>query len=151
MRPSEVRTRVLADHERLRRDLERLEALSNGVSERRGDARVAALREEAQSFLVRLREHMRWEEAHLLPALRDADAWGRERAERLQGDHREQRELLDFIVARLRDRERPGPVVARDVAGLIDLLREDMREEEEALLDERVLRDDVVAIAMETG
>jgi hypothetical protein len=89
---------------------------------------------------------MRWEESYLLPALREADAWGEERAARLIRDHREQRELFDFLNARLRDEAQPAALVARDVNHLVALLRDDMREEEAELLDERVLRDDIVAV-----
>lgn len=150
MRPSEVRERVLADHRTLRRDLDRLEALA-----RAGVGRVCVssdtLRVESERLLARLQLHMHWEERHLLPALREADAWGAERAERLVADHREQRELLDFVLLRLRDATRPARVVVSDIQALIELLREDMREEEAELLDERVLRDDVVGIAVESG
>ncbi len=148
MRPSEIRDRILDDHRALRGELEGLQRLAGDVD---GGAPSEALRAEAQAFLARLRTHMSWEEAYLLPALRSADAWGEVRAERLTSDHREQRELLDFILVRLCDATRPARIVAADVLHLIDLLRQDMREEEEELLDERVLRDDVVAIEVETG
>jgi hemerythrin-like domain-containing protein len=152
MRPSEIRLRVLADHEVLRVDLLRLESLAaEGVEPAASQEPLSNLRGEAERFLARLREHMRWEEIYLLPALEQADAWGQERAQRLVDDHREQRELLDLIVTRLRDPERPDAIVARDINNLIGLLREDMCEEEADLLDERVLRDDVIAIEMETG
>lgn len=143
-----MRRRVLDDHGRLRAELERLERLAEAILE---DAETDALRAEAEQFLERLQRHMRWEERYLLPALLGADAWGRERAARLERDHREQRELFDFILLRLRDGSRPSPVVARDVRSLVDLLRDDMREEEEELLDERVLRDDVIGIDVEAG
>jgi len=143
-----VRRRVLEDHERLRGELERLEGLAEQILR---EAEAEMLRAESEQFLERLLRHMRWEESYLLPALLDADAWGRERAARLERDHREQRELFAFILERLRDGARPTAVVARDVCNLVDLLRDDMREEEQDLLDERVLRDDVVGIDVETG
>jgi hypothetical protein len=143
---------VLSDHRALRAELERLEALAvEVVAQTPEPARVGDLRTDADGLLARLRDHMRWEEAYLLPALRDADAWGEERALRLVADHSEQRELLGFILERLHDKARTDAMVVRDVHGLIALLREDMREEEEELLDERVLRDDVVAIDLEAG
>src|SRR5262245_26339997 len=149
MEPSEVRTRILGDHERLRADLDRLEALVSDL--RDGRAELAMLRLDGGALLARLQVHMRWEESYLLPALRAADAWGEERAERLVRDHREQRDVLAFLAARLRDEAQPAALVAGDVDHLITLLRDDMREEEADLLDERVLRDDVVAIEVETG
>jgi iron-sulfur cluster repair protein YtfE (RIC family) len=143
---------VLSDHRALRAELERLETLAVEVVEQTPEpARIGDLRTDADGLLARLGDHMRWEETYLLPALRDADAWGEERALRLAADHREQRELLGFILERLHDPTRTDAMVVRDVHGLIALLREDMREEEEELLDERVLRDDVVAIDMEAG
>jgi iron-sulfur cluster repair protein YtfE (RIC family) len=150
MEPSKVRQRVLADHERLRRDVDQIEGFANEIIEGLRMP-ISALRAEAKELVAQLRAHMHWEESYLLPALRDADAWGAERADHLVRDHREQRDRLDFIAARLRDATRPGDLVARDVVHLVDLLREDMRVEELELLDERVLRDDIVAIDVVTG
>ena len=149
MEPSAIRSRILNDHQGLRRDLERLEALAADV--RDGRTPCVVLRVDAESVLAWLLNHMRWEESYLVPALREADAWGAERAERLLRDHGEQRELLDFLAARLRADPAPVALVVRDVTHLIALLREDMRQEEEELLDERVLRDDVVAIDALSG
>jgi iron-sulfur cluster repair protein YtfE (RIC family) len=149
MEPSAIRARILSDHQGLRRDLERLEALAAEVST--GRTPSTALRVDTEALLAWLRAHMRWEESYLLPALREADAWGNERAERLVQDHREQRELLDFLNQRIADEMQPAALLARDVAHLIALLRDDMRVEEAELLDERVLRDDVVAIDVVTG
>ena len=144
MKPSEVRSRVLSDHERLRRDLDRLGDLAGVI--RNGHVALATLRADTEVLLARLEAHMHWEESYLLPTLREADAWGVERAEQLTRDHREQRELLDYLTRSLRDRAKPAALVEREVRHLIGLLRDDMREEEAELLDERVLRDDVVAV-----
>ena len=150
MEPSEVRVRILGDHERLRNDLVRVEGFAREILEGLRTP-IVALRTEAEELLNRLFVHMRWEESYLLPALRDADAWGAERAELLGRDHRAQRDMLEFALARLRDVVPPPASVARDILYLVDRLREDMRVEEQDILDERVLRDDVVGIAVETG
>jgi hypothetical protein len=144
MSPSEIRTRILQDHERLRHDLDQLEACAGELGADRGA--LERLRVDAAALITHLDGHMRWEEWYLLPALREADAWGVERAARLASDHRAQRELLDFLNVRLHDETRPAALVAQDVAHLVGLLRDDMREEEAEMLDERVLRDDVIAI-----
>jgi iron-sulfur cluster repair protein YtfE (RIC family) len=152
MKPSEIRARVMEDHAGLRVDLDRLEALARRVRE--GDPAkpdVDALRSGAKALLDRLWAHMRWEETWLLPALRGADAWGSERARRLVGDHREQRVLLEFLLDRLLDSARPDRLVFSDVDALLAFLRKDMEEEERDLVDERILRDDVVGIEVETG
>jgi iron-sulfur cluster repair protein YtfE (RIC family) len=112
---------------------------------------VGALRLEGEELLRRLQEHMLWEDLHLAPALRQADAWGEERAARLDSDHREQRQVLAHCLDAVSDPSRPTSVVARTLIDLIGMLREDMEEEERLLLDERVLRDDVIGIDVETG
>ena len=151
MRPSEVRRRVLEDHGGLRADLDRIEALAREADESRVAGVTDQLRREAQRILERLRMHMEWEEQHLVPALRAADAWGEERVAQLLADHREQREILDLIVKRLRDPERPDALIAEDVSDWVAYLREDMQQEEHDLLDERVLRDDVISVNLEAG
>jgi hypothetical protein len=94
---------------------------------------------------------MGFEELHLARALRAADAWGRERAERLEREHREQRELLAHALDGLEDEGRPPQLLARSLVDLVRLLEDDMSGEEQALLDPRVLRDDVVSIDAEGG
>jgi hemerythrin-like domain-containing protein len=150
VRPSEVRHRVLDDHEILRRMLTDIEALARDTLA--GDRQLLGqLREHGEALLARLAEHMRWEDRYLSHALQEADAWGRERAAALEHEHQEQRRLLRDAVERLRDEARPAPMIARELADLVERLRSDMVEEERDLLDERVLRDDVVGIDVETG
>jgi hemerythrin-like domain-containing protein len=145
MRPSEVRERVLADHEVLRQSLDDLERRAQAAIGG-GEDRAPELRADAERFLATLQRHMRWEDRFLAPALREADAWGVERAARLDAEHREQRELLHHVLEGLRDLTRPGPVVAANLLDLVRLLREDMDDEEEALVNPRVLRDDVISL-----
>ena len=145
MRPSEVRQRVLADHAALRRLLDHLEQSAARVAQDEPSA-VSSLRAEGERLLATLREHMGWEDRFLAPALRRADAWGEERARQLDGDHREQRELLKHVLAGLRDASRPAAVLARNLLDLVTLLRADMEHEERTLLDPRVLRDDVISL-----
>lgn len=150
MTPAEVREWVLKDHKTLRAQLDALDELARQV--RDGDRRlIGPLRLEAERFLNRFDNHTRWEDAYLRPALVEADAWGLERAKRLDHDHTEQRALLADSLASLRDAERPPVSVARGVLDLISLIRADMEEEERDLLDPRILRDDVVTIDAESG
>jgi iron-sulfur cluster repair protein YtfE (RIC family) len=150
MRASEVRHRILSDHDQLRCDFERVEVLASEVL-RRPDARLPELRAVGEAMLQRLAAHMRWEESYLFGALRDADAWGAERAARLVRDHRSQRELLRVVRERLCDGSHPAALLVAELRRLVVLLRADLGEEERDLLDERVLRDDVVAIDQATG
>jgi hemerythrin-like domain-containing protein len=150
MLPSEVRRRVLTDHEALRARLEEIEDLVVVVEEG-GAERELSLRMRAVEFLDALERHMQWEERHLVPVLRDSDAWGPERVERFHHEHREQREVLRHILAILGDRDRPATLVARGIRDFAVLMRADMEDEESVFLDPRVVRDDVVAIDVETG
>jgi hemerythrin-like domain-containing protein len=148
MRPSEVRARVLSDHDELRGRLDRLERVALAASS--GDS-AEALRPEAEAFLDRLAIHMSWEDLHLVPVLREADSWGEERIARFAEEHREQREMLEYVLRELHDAGRPETVVARKVLDLVALLRADMEEEESVFLDERILRDDPIAIDLFAG
>jgi hemerythrin-like domain-containing protein len=148
--PAETRAWILQDHQNLRVLLSQLEDVAQQVQD--GDRRLLGpLRLEAERFMHRFEDHTRWEDRYLRPALLDADAWGQERAARLDHDHTEQRKLLEDSLDRLREADRPPAQVARAVLDLIALIRTDMEEEERDLLDPRVLRDDVVAIDTEAG
>ena len=150
MRPSEVRSRILDDHEIIRAMLQSVERVSSEVI--RGKSQLTgAMRFEGETLMERLLEHMQWEDLHLRPALCEADTWGQERAERLDRDHREQREMLRYALASVEDQSRPPLVIARQLLDLVRLLREDMEDEEQLLVNDRVLRDDVVSIDVETG
>ncbi len=147
MKPSEVRRHVLDDHSELRDMLVRLEALARDERNQTSDT----LRLAGEALLERLATHMRWEDRYLGPAVREADGWGDARAALLAEDHREQREILGYALAQLRDGSRPKALVAVTLLDLVEMLRKDMEEEEAALLDPSVLRDDVVSIDTETG
>jgi len=150
MRPSEIRRRVLADHEELRDRLNRIERLAHRARAPHGPS-PSGLRGEAEALLDRLAIHMHWEDRYLIPVLREADGWGEVRVDRFARDHREQRELLEYVLRELHDPRRPEGVVAGKVLDLVALLREDMAEEESAFLGQRLLRDDPVAIDLFTS
>ena len=140
MRPSEFRHRILEDHERLRGVLLSLEFLGRRILD--GDAEsLGPLRLKGETLHGLLLEHMEWEDRFLAPALRRAGAWGLERARSLDREHLEQRELLNHILAGLRDPTRPSVTLARTMVDLVALLRADMQDEEETTLDPRMLWD----------
>ena len=145
MRPSEVRRRILQDHQALRGILLSLEALSKEVLDK-GQLVERPLRMQGEALLSQLRDHMDWEDAHLRPALLAADEWGEARAASLDSDHREQREMLGYALKRIRDTNAPPVILARGLLDLVKVLRQDMEEEESLFLDERQLRDGVVGL-----
>ena len=141
MKPSEVRRQVLADHAALRDKLSCLQKVAQQVLE--GErSQLGTLRFEGEALLKMLLEHIQWEDVNLDPALRRSDVWGDQRAAQLARDHREQRELLEHALRGLEDQTRPAVVLARSLVDLVELLGEDMADEEAALLDEHVLRND---------
>lgn len=150
MQPSQVRARVLQDHESLRQRMEEIERLAEAVL---GGERAPAgkLRQAATELLVVLTDHMGWEDRYLVPALRDADAWGPERVARFEADHEHQREELRRLLAGLEEPRQPAANLASSILQWLNTLHEDMREEEAAFLDKKVLRDDVIGIDVETG
>lgn len=150
MKPSEIRQRIEHDHETLRAMLFGMEKLALEVLE--GEHKtLGALRLEGETLLGKLLEHMHWEDLYLRPALLETTGFGVARAERLDRDHEEQRELLRWALASVQDQSRPPLVVARQLLDLIRLLRDDMDDEEAVLVNQKVLRDDVIGVDVETG
>jgi hemerythrin-like domain-containing protein len=135
----EIRKQALSDHVALRRTLGRLEGLASRILAGR-DSHLRALRSEAIGFLDALLVHMEWEDLHLAPALREIGARGEHLAAKLTREHVEQRELLRHILRGLSDVGRPGRVVARNLLDLCGLLREEMVDEEEMLINAQLLR-----------
>lgn len=147
-----LRRRILEQHAALREQIRPLEALAREVAEAAEPGELApALRREGQRLLRRLEAHLAFEDENLAPALLAADPWGPERRTRLAQDHAEQRRLLREALAALRARRSHPAVVARRILHLTDHLKADMRDEEAALLDPAVLRDDVVGTDVITG
>ena len=73
------------------------------------------------------------------------------RSNLLEHDHGEQRLVIDQLTKDLRDSTRPTLLVAWSMLDFVKLLRDDIAWEEENLLDDRILRDDVIGIDVEAG
>jgi CBS domain-containing protein/hemerythrin-like domain-containing protein len=146
--PSEVRERIVHEHESLRTMMERIETLAASVID--GDARAdAALRTETRELYQTLLRHIELENAILAPALRETDAFGPARADGLLREHERQHGLLHSALASLD--EHPAKELARTVASFIEDLRRDMEHEEKALLDPELLKDDPITTNSFTG
>ena len=140
MKPSQVRERVLDDHMELRDLIEAVEALSDAF-EKGGDASGIALREHATALYEVFAAHLSLEDAFLIPALREIPEAGAAMADRLEREHREQRELILYLLGRLQQQERPTSLVANEVRSFAEYLRSDMMHEEATILNESLLRD----------
>ena len=140
MRPREIRQHILADHAFLRRTLDELDQQAFRVLRGREDE-LSALRAAALSFHSKFTEHLAFEDRYLAPALREVGLEGIEHSKHLAGDHREQRELLSYILSGLGDQSRPAPVVAGELRSLIELILDDMALEEMTIIKGALLRD----------
>lgn len=134
MRASRVRERIVRDHEYLRGLLDELDQqafrVANGA-----ESEVGTLRALGLQLLGRFSEHLALEDRFLAPALRRAGPDGRERAQRLDADHREQRELLEYLLGKVRDASRPAAVLAAEWRSFVELLLDDMAQEELTVLE----------------
>lgn len=139
MKTDEIRKQALSDHVALRRTLGRLESLASRILAGH-ESHSRALRSEAIGFLDALLVHMEWEDLHLAPALREIGARGEYLAAKLTREHMEQRELLRHILRGLSDLARPGCIVARNLLDLCGLLRDEMVDEEEMLINAQLPR-----------
>lgn len=137
--PSQVRARVLKDHAALRLLIAQVRRAAKQA--RDGGVDRDRFVEAAHTLLRALREHLALEDEILLPTLRTIDAWGPERAKRLETEHAHQREVLEMTEYELDDAERPiGETVAR-MEQFVDRLEKDMMLEEKTDLDEELLRE----------
>jgi hemerythrin-like domain-containing protein len=150
MTPAELRERILAEHAELRRSLADLEALSLDALERGASGREG-LRASGEQFLFQLERHMQHEDEHLIPLLRTIDAWGEERARRVEVEHREQREQMRVYLDALQRGDARREELATLLLDLSSWLARDMADEEETTLHPDLLRDDVIGIDVEAG
>jgi hemerythrin-like domain-containing protein len=136
--PSEVRTRVLRDHEKLRTLIAKLREDAKRV---RGGGDVEPFSKIAQELLTALKAHLDLEDEILMPTLETIDAWGPERAKRLAAEHQNQRAIVEQTEKVL---AAPGPEPVETVARMeqfVDRLEKDMELEEKTSLDEELLRE----------
>jgi hypothetical protein len=148
LKPSQVRARILGEHELLRRSVDRLAAVTARLEAGECEAFTDAL-SSAQSLYHQLLDHLDFEDTLLVTALRDTDAWGDLRADRLASHHVEQRQQLHALADRSRS-ETPSGLAAL-LTGLITDLRLDMTYEEHEVLSADLLRDDVLVVDNEGG
>ena len=150
MDPSEVRKRILEDHQALRGRLVEIEAAIAALGDeptRADAATVATLREVGRATLEELLVHVDLEDRILAPALRETDAFGPVRADGMIAGHRKQREMWRQTLDRLATGSESTRGLVATMRELISELRDDMETEESELLDPTLLKDDLVNIS----
>ncbi|MCA9519004.1 MAG: hemerythrin domain-containing protein [Myxococcales bacterium] len=149
MRPSELRTRMLAEHDDLK---QRIVSIRGALTTRGGELALSAeLKARIERFSVALTAHMAHEEAYLAPALRQSTNWRDQNLNDLRAHHDAQREKLRVLMLALRDPEVPAEVIIHDVSMLLEEVEADVAEEDAQVLTTRMLRDDVVSIDASDG
>lgn len=126
-----IRRNLLSQHENLRQLMKVLEEALAGGDEVATSQAVTTLHDTCQA-------HNAFEEAVLVPILRDIDAWGPERVKQMLDDHSDEHEVLLKLLV-----PTSSPQKLRDALGK---LRAHMENEEATNLAEIVLRDDTVNV-----
>lgn len=148
MNPSQVRKLVLQEHTVLRGRLHTLESAVDAL--RVGRAKAGTVASIARSLLESIVAHTQLEDALLAPALREIDAWGTVRADLLLDHHAQQRAQLRALVESYR-REEDCDRLARITLDWVRDVRIDMLHEETDVLNAALLKDDPIAVGMESG
>jgi DNA repair protein RadC len=148
MYPSEVRERILGDHERLHALLCALETSVDGLE--RDASQLGTVVQIARSLLEEFVVHTELEDSILGDALCDIDAWGPVRAQRLHEHHEAQRSELRSLLENYGQIQSQNEIV-RVTQTWIRELRSDMHHEETDILTRTLLRDDPISVGMESG
>lgn len=140
MNENRVRNEIVAQHDELRKLAREVEDLASRCAQNpeAGPDLGKQLHDSALGLYSKFSSHLDREQELLEPALRSGGAEGQRRASRLVREHDEQRELLDYLVGRLRQHP-PTVLIARELQHFIEFLRGEMRGEEESLLTPDVL------------
>ncbi len=147
--PSEIRARILEDHERLRKGFDRIELLATRLLLKK-DPDVEPLRAMGLEMCGAFRRHMTYETDMLRPALLNADSWGEERVAVLEADHDLQLSQVGVVESRLRDRHEDSHLLCMLLLGFLIRLRDDMEDEERMMLSDEGLQGGL-AIARDLG
>ena len=143
IRPSEVRGRILKDHDALRRKIGELASVTHAL--RGGDeGAVGHAVSLCQRLVHELWRHLDLKDAVLEPALRESDAWGPIRADDLMQRHAAKRDQLRSITEQSHEEHTPASLAAV-LDPLIESLREDLVSEEQEVLTPELLCDDVTS------
>ncbi len=155
--PSQVCELMRTEHTNIRALLDRAEhqareVLSSGKTIETDDLErnVHALRDTARQLYMTLSAHIELEDRILAPVLRQTDAWGPLRAERLLSRHAAQKQALEGALMELDDLMQPPNGLAVHVGKLIEQIREELDDEENTLLCPELLRDDPIIENAET-
>lgn len=140
MRPSEVRVRMLKEHEELRALFHTIDALAEAAA-----TDLAPLCDRIRDLERSMHAHGVSQETLLVPALKATDTWGPARFLALRHAHADRAEALSELARDATSKELDPPSIATRARTLTLLLRRDLDEEESSLLLPEILQDEVVS------
>ena len=133
--PGKLLAELIAQHNTLRTMIDTCEKLADEIDAGHGDP--AELTRAVAKLRVAFDSHNKFEEQLLRPVLREIDAFGEVRIERMVADHIGEHHAV-------REHLGDGPVAwLRDA---LDQLRVHLQAEERYFLSSKVLRDDLVVV-----
>ena len=133
--PSKLLGELMKQHQALRAMMDACEKLADELDAGQGDP--TALTREVSKLRLAFDAHNKFEEQLLRPVLREIDAFGDVRIDRMIADHISEHHAV-------REHLGDGPVaVLRDA---LDHLRVHLQAEERYFLSSKVLRDDLVTV-----
>jgi iron-sulfur cluster repair protein YtfE (RIC family) len=145
---SKIRRIVLVEHEGLRIGLRSIDALLDKVT--KGD--VVALKDAHSQFTQLLDafvRHIEHEERILRPVLATIDAWGKARVDSMDEEHAAQRKEVTRLAGL--DAISDPARWAKEVRAFEASLLADMADEEKTCLSPDVLRDDIIAVHVDSS
>jgi hemerythrin-like domain-containing protein len=144
MTPSQICAELLEQHAEVRRMVDGVRMCADRT--RDGASVVQDLPSAIRLLADAVRRHNQREEHLLRDLIPTVDAWGQMRAEIMTDEHVLEHNLLHRALLGT-----PSELAGPNMSQLLDRLIQHMAREEEAFLNERVLRDDVVAIDLCDG
>ena len=135
MHPSKLLTELMKQHDALRTIMDDCEQLADELDAGRGDP--SQLTRAVAKLRLAFDAHNKFEEQLLRPVLREIDAFGDVRIDRMIADHIGEHRTV---------REGLGDGPTAILRGAIDNLRVHLQAEERYFLSSKVLRDDLVTV-----
>ena len=135
MHPSKLLTELMKQHDAIRAIMDHCEQLADELDDGRGDP--SQLTREVAKLRLAFDAHNKFEEQLLRPVLREIDAFGDVRIDRMIADHVGEHHAV---------REQLGEGPTAMLRSAIDTLRVHLQAEERYFLSSKVLRDDLVSV-----
>jgi hypothetical protein len=135
MTPSRLLTELMKQHDALRAMMDRCEQIADELDA--GRVPPGNLTREVAKLRLAFDAHNKFEEQLLRPVLREIDAFGDVRIDKMVADHIGEHRAM---------RQQIGDGPTAELRGAIDNLRVHLEAEERYFVSSRVLRDDLVTV-----